>query len=180
MPGVEAAAFLEAKFRRDQYVSKIRIRVPAEALIAIPSDPVLPPVASRWCAPGAEDDAAVLDALLLEDPLQPFVGVRYHRRAFVSRLDPTLRITTDYHLRALMPGSFLDPAAGVPFLPVNLCVLELKYHWAMPLWLADLTRHFGLQIRRYSKYASAMERLYPHLTLRTVRMQDGAQRRRAG
>ena len=62
--------------------------------------------------------------------------------------------------------------SGPRVLPPDLSVVEIKFNWAMPLWLIEICREVGLNLRRYSKYASSLEYLYPNFAERQVRYQE--------
>ena len=120
------------------------------------------------------EDAALLQHLVERRPLFPFCLVSYYRRPMVCRIDPTLRATVDTGLRVSGPGAWRQSVweNGNIFLPPGLCVIEFKFHWAMPLWLLEIVREAGLILRRYSKYCAAMESLYPRLAVRGMRFRD--------
>ena len=42
----------------------------------------------------------------------------------------------------------------------------------MPHWLTSLAIASGLEMRRFSKYASALEAVYPSLTNRSLRLAE--------
>ncbi len=97
--------------------------------------------------------------------------VSYRRQAWVTRLDSGLRVTLDTNLRVAGPDAVWGATSerGLRFLPSHLAILELKFHWAAPLWLASLVRELRLVQRRYSKYCSALEALRPDIAEREVR-----------
>lgn len=168
--------YLEAKHRYNALIHKNRVPVStalAETLIEgqLLSTHILDDVDESH-----RESAAVLDHLIRRQPLQPFVTVSYHREPLVCRIDPSLRITIDTSLCASGPASFprFDAANARPVLPSDLAVLEIKFHWAMPLWLLEICRAQHLDLRRYSKYCSGMERLYPYLARRNVRLRSAS------
>ena len=100
------------------------------------------------------EEAVILEGLIHREPLFPVCVVAYFRRPFVSRVDPTLRVTFDHRLEVGGPLTFPMSATerGRTVLPRDLCVVEIKFHWAMPLWILEICRELGLLQRRYSKY----------------------------
>ena len=173
--GAPRASFLEVKHRAGPLIFKDRVALPGAAVEELveggpfaPDLAALSPIATGApVAPGR----ARLERILASEARTPACTVGYRRVAYMTRLDPSLRLTVDVDLRAAGPSAMLRPAAdgGVLFLPAELCVLELKFHWATPPWLVSLFRAHGLVQRRYSKYASAMEALYPGGAHREVR-----------
>lgn len=163
----EFPAFLEAKHRINNRVHKDRVRIPGEEV------PGMCRVASLLGLPPLTEDSpqvAELERLIQEAPVFPQCWLSYTREPLVSRLDPTLRVTFDTDLRVHGPGAperkGID--AGTLFLPRHLCIVEVKFHWAMPIWMIDLCCSSGLRLRRYSKYCSAIETLHPWLARREV------------
>ena len=163
--------FLEAKHRYNALIHKNRVRVSTNLAETLIEGQLLGTNILDDVDENHRDSAAALDHLIRRQPLQPFVTVSYHREPLVCRIDPSLRITIDTSLRATAPASFprFDANNGCTVLPSDLAVLEIKFHWAMPLWLLEICRAQHLDLRRYSKYCSAMELLYPYLARRNVR-----------
>ncbi|MCP4502348.1 MAG: VTC domain-containing protein [Deltaproteobacteria bacterium] len=89
----------------------------------------------------------------------------YGRQAWATRLNSGLRVTLDTRRRTRRATS----ERGLRFLPSHLAILELKFHWAAPFWLASLVREIRLVQRRYSKYCSALKALRPDIAEREVR-----------
>lgn len=166
----DTAWFLEAKHRVDQQLAKSRVRLTGDQA-ASRLEGTLKSGLLGSVAPQQAENAAVIDGLVGRAPLEPQCIVSYHRQAWVSRTDPSLRVTFDTRLRVLAPALWSEAGAGngALFLPADLCVLEIKFHWAIPLWIQDACQSVGLLQRRYSKYCSALERLRPEIALRSVR-----------
>ncbi len=173
-PGQEGPQkrFVEIKHRNDVMIHKDRVTLMSDVLWPPPNGDTLAKLVLDHTAPHELHKAAEVARHILARPLVPACRVRYYRRAFGSPINPTLRITVDTSLRASGPSVGDEPGAGLLFLPPALCVLELKYHYAIPLWLRDAARHLALDSRRYSKYCSAVERLYPGVGTRAVRLAD--------
>jgi len=175
-PEAGPTSFLEAKHREDQRLGKTRVRLDDSTRMTLLDTPVLSPASLSPVDAEQQESAVVLRSLIGQAPLHPTCVVSYHREPHICRLDPTLRVTFDTGLRVLAPHAAAEAAIddGDLFLPPELCVVEIKFHWAMPLWILEVTREIGLGLRRYSKYCSALERLHPNLTARSLRFQDSA------
>lgn len=98
------------------------------------------------------------------------VGIHYDRAVFTSRVNPELRITIDSNLMAFptLSTTRKDPATYSRFLPDNQCILECKFPVAMPLFLIESIRELGIKVRRYSKYCSGLENVFPNLAERCL------------
>ena len=119
-------------------------------------------------------EATTIERITSPMPLFPSCLVSYYRQPLLCRIDPKLRVTFDSQLRVLGTKSFsqTNKANGNTVLPHNLSVVEIKFNWAMPLWLLEISREIGLNLRRYSKYASSLEKGLPEFTDRNVRYQE--------
>lgn len=101
--------------------------------------------------------------------VSPSVVVRYVREAYGSDIDAYGRVTLDRCLSCHLPqGYSLYPGLG-EWLPLDdsvsmdsewfqggAAILELKFENRAPLWMFDLVQHFGLQLRGFSKYSTAV------------------------
>lgn len=87
--------------------------------------------------------------------LLPVITVRYRRDAFVHPETDT-RLTFDTHVEALPPTVshlFDDSGAGIPALPLNTVVMEVKYGEYLPAFVRKLCADCcGMQLS-VSKYA---------------------------
>ena len=166
----DKTVFLEAKHRTGPLIQKNRLALPGTILPELAEGPLN----ASLFADSASHAAQRLSRLVTERVVYPTCRISYRRRAWVTRVDPSLRVTIDTNLRVAGPGAFLRVAGdnGNLFLPQQLCVIELKFHWAMPLWLLSICREVGLQVRRYSKYCSGLERLLPNVAYRDVVFQE--------
>lgn len=182
-----ATAFFEIKRRHDFLVSKDRLP------LMLPTDDrswIRPVVLrhllklSREHDPAAREEAIVLDAW---HNLQPTAVVSYDREAYVSRIDPELRITVDRALRGIWNPRTLKPRAPLrqcgihPTLPRLMAygshnsagpsplranewvVVELKFASAIPRWLHQTIMTMNLERLAYSKYAFVVRALRPNL-----------------
>lgn len=169
------AAFLEVKHRHDNLIHKERLRVPGDILPAAGDGRIN--LLDLWdrIPEKARADAETIHELVTRRPLHPVCIVSYYREPLVSRLDPTLRVTVDTSLRVQPPGAWNRASLlnGNLFLPPEMCVVEVKFHWAMPVWLVDICRESGLNLRRYSKYCAAIEQRFPQVGVRRVSIGPG-------
>lgn len=164
-------AFLEVKHRSKDSVYKTRVAIPIEAF------------------PSALQDLRVVNQLGLEDSerrkVEDFVGrclklqvepacvVRYEREPWVSTIEEYGRVTFDYRLSGALPVGWTLPIedddahwrpCDAPHrysLSESGVVLELKCTRAVPYWMTDLVRRFGLIRGGFSKYASVLESVGP-------------------
>ncbi|OGR59045.1 MAG: hypothetical protein A2X36_16740 [Elusimicrobia bacterium GWA2_69_24] len=165
----DSPVFLEVKRRVGDRIHKLRTRYthsrwPAGSLQA----PLHLPERRLQGVPSDRDPSGFVN----RRPLYPVCRVTYGRVAFVSRLKPSLRVTIDTNLRASGPAAYPGgrPEDGRVFLPSGIAVLEIKLPCAMPSWLAESCAGLGLEERRYSKYCSAVEALYPSIAFRSLQM----------
>lgn len=167
-PGADRPRFfLEVKRRRNILVLKDRLRLDADDV-----DGVLGGGALTLTGDLADRAPAPLLTELGRAPLFPVVVVGYRRQALVWPEVPRVRVTVDEATRASTPETFPSPGLddGRSFLREPLVVLELKFDHAIPLFLHDAARACGLLERRFSKYASALEALWPSGTERGPRV----------
>jgi len=168
--------YVEAKHRMDQLLFKNRVKIPGDYLETIQDDQLLNLRLRDIVDSKQLEDAVLLDSLIGQRPLLPMAIVSYYREAYVCRINPAMRITFDSNLRTAGPTAIYKRTSdnGNLFLPDELSIVEIKFHWAMPLWLLAICREVGLLQRRYSKYCSAIETLYPDLSARAMRFQTRA------
>tara|TARA_B100000686_G_C16707641_1_gene927278 strand:- start:593 stop:1363 length:771 start_codon:yes stop_codon:yes gene_type:complete len=119
-------------------------------------------------------EAATIERLTSQKSFFPICIVSYFRQPLLCRFNPRLRVTFDTNLRTLGPKSYNQTVSenGSRVLPLDLCVVEIKFNWAMPLWMIEICREVGLDLRRYSKYAASLENLYPQFAERQLRFQE--------
>ena len=90
-------------------------------------------------------------------PLSPALIVSYLRHAWTGVEDEDLRVTFDHYLTAHPADDYLSPGqgAGLPFLPPDQIVLEIKFNRNLPRWLQQRLIQHRLRPVRYSKYVEA-------------------------
>ena len=87
---------------------------------------------------------------------QPAMLVAYERDAYFDADNPNLRITFDMNCRARDTNCRLDAGHhGIPLLPPEEIIMEIKTDGAMPLWLAQALSMCGILPARFSKYGTA-------------------------
>ena len=91
--------------------------------------------------------------------LRPVSIVRYDRQAFIgSAYDPGLRVTYDTSLTfQAHPLHLHEAPQGLPMMPANQVVMEIKVNERIPSWLTDLIADHNLQLERVSKYCRSIE-----------------------
>ena len=88
--------------------------------------------------------------------LKPKMFIAYDRTAFYSKTDENLRLTFDKNVRfrteqlELAAGSF-----GEVILSPELCIMEIKALYAMPLWLTEALAKLNIYPGSFSKYGTA-------------------------
>jgi hypothetical protein len=149
-------------------ISKIRVAVPQEAY----PDVLLSPR-------GLEIARTERDRRHLEEFIrrmrtwgaEPICVVKYAREAFVSEVDDYGRVTFDFELCGRRAAGWHVPMhepgwrpvdGGIRFgLPFSGVILELKCTTAVPLWMSDIVRRFGLIRTGFSKFCTVMESTVP-------------------
>ncbi len=144
--------YLEVKQRVDRTQQKRRLRLSAadarEQLLSssgmAAADPVLQEV---WL-------------LCQRHRLAPRCAIRYRRRAFLGRYEPTLRVNFDNRIQYRMTGfDLVTPFdAGRAVIDPRTTVMEVKFTGRVPLWLTKTIGRLGLPMVRMSKYCSAVDR----------------------
>ncbi len=91
--------------------------------------------------------------------LRPAAVIACNRDAWFCREDPGLRVTVDRDL-SFRDWAFdlNDPSPGLPLLPADRRLVEIKASGAFPLWLVRLLNGSGAERTRFSKYGTAYRR----------------------
>lgn len=96
----------------------------------------------------------------------PSMLVRYKREAYVSEVDDYARVTFDRCMLGHLPEGYrldVDPSSWIPLDDIiatevpGSAVLEIKFAGRAPLWMFDLVQRFGLHLRGFSKYSTAVQ-----------------------
>lgn len=154
---IPASAFIEVKHKLDGVTVKRRVAVNLDELEqltagVIPQRPDASPTDERVLAEIAD--------LVNEQGSQPVVQIRYHRFAFDSGPEGTIRITFDvdplcrFKREALTPD---DPDFDLPLIEPGASLMEVKTIGPVPFWFRNLIGEFKLVPRGFSKYATALE-----------------------
>jgi hypothetical protein len=157
--GIPASAFIEVKHKLDGVTVKRRVPVELDELGYLSSGR-LP--AHKGGSPSAIDQRvmAEIDDLVNVRGSRPVVQIRYHRYAFDSGPEGTIRITFDidprcrFRLVPLTPG---DPDFELPLLEEGSEIMEVKTIGPVPYWFRNLIGEYNLVPRGFSKYAAALE-----------------------
>lgn len=160
--------FFEVKRRINDVISKSRGRASRAQWAGLLADPA----AAIPAEIVGKERAAVERFLTLARTLhlRPYTLVRYRREPYFSRIDDYARVTFDTEIRAQAMDrlSFeptplgwraLDDAVTQRTL-ASLVVLELKFTSAVPRWLVEVVRRFGLQRASFSKYGTSIRAFY--------------------
>lgn len=117
--------------------------------------------------PAGIDDAGDVDVaqevvfLVRGLSLQPTCVVGYQRQAFVgSTYEAGLRVTFDHNMWGAVASNGLDFGHTRHALASqSTVIMEVKANDAVPLWLANLLARHQCDLRRYSKYCAATQKL---------------------
>jgi SPX domain protein involved in polyphosphate accumulation len=164
--GIATAMFLEIKEKHKQHVSKKRLHLRDQSILAeydghkgmqhadIPLVNVLA---------NLKDSAEVREFTYLAKRLElvPVLLNRYIRKALVANHDHDLRITLDTRITAGGKSLPMYDAQSEKFLVhPDKGVLEIKTNQGIPLWLHSILQRLELTQTRYSKYCLGVDALY--------------------
>ncbi|MBQ6431130.1 MAG: polyphosphate polymerase domain-containing protein [Oscillospiraceae bacterium] len=146
VPGARDNVFVEIKKKFDGVVYKRRVTMPMR-------------YAAEWLDGAAANDGSQIgreiDWFLRIYRPEPKVMIAYDREAYAAVNGGELRITFDTALRARendLDLRFGDH--GVPLLPDDRIVMEIKIPGAAPLWLSKLLSENRIFSTRFSKYGT--------------------------
>lgn len=146
VPGSRDPVFVEVKKKFQHVVYKRRVTVEMRT-------------AERWLSGAQHGDGGQIsreiDWFLRFYQPEPKVFLAYDREAYASADGGDLRITFDTALR--VRSNDLDLRFGdhgVPLLPDDLYLMEIKIPGAAPLWLARLLSKHGVYPTSFSKYGT--------------------------
>ena len=156
---IPASAFIEVKHKLDGVTVKRRVPVELDELGYLSSGR-LP--AHKGGNPTATDQRvmAEINDLVNARGSRPVVQIRYHRYAFDSGPEGTIRITFDVDPRCrfrLVPLTPDDPDFELPLLEPGSEIMEVKTIGPVPYWFRNLIGEYNLVPRGFSKYAAALE-----------------------
>jgi len=150
----DTSVFLEIKQRIDRVTQKRRAILPYSEALRLCNDRQIPDY--------APNDKAVIEEIyvfLWQYNLRPASIVRYDRQAFIGTdYDIGLRVTFDTSLSfQCHPLHLHEQPSGLPMLPANLVVMEIKVNERIPYWLTEMIAAHNLQLVRISKYCRSIE-----------------------
>lgn len=150
--------FAEIKQRVDRTLQKRRVRLPREdaerilrgsGSLSLSDDQLANPVAQE------------VEAFARQYLLQPVVAITYRRYALIGSETSDLRITFDRRVQYSTSELTMSPLVrGKDLLDPRVAIMEVKYNGRVPRWLSKLVSREGLQLRRLSKYCSAIDRVH--------------------
>jgi hypothetical protein len=154
-----APIYLEIKGRHNNLVYKTRIPVDMSGvdLTALSDDALSAAIIE--CAPYSP----IIEQFKydrIRKSIAPVALIDYQRRPYISKYDPTFRITFDEELTAtstggIYTGSHTTPRRIVP----GYTVLEVKFRYHMPSWFHRIIQTHELRRVSISKICSGMEAL---------------------
>jgi hypothetical protein len=146
--------FVEIKQRVDRVTQKRRAILPYGQALRLCNDRQIPD-----CAPEDKTFIEEVYVFLWQYNLRPASLVRYARQAFVgTEYDAGLRVTFDTSLSFQShPLHLHEGPSGLPMLPENLVVMEIKVNERIPSWLTGMIAAHNLQLNRVSKYCRSIE-----------------------
>jgi len=150
----ETPVFLEIKQRFDRVTQKRRAVLPYRDALRLCNDREIPDH-------GPDDQALIEEiyAFLWQYNLRPASIVRYDRQAFAgTECDVGLRVTFDTSLSFRADQLRLhEQSSGLPMLPANLVVMEIKVNERIPYWLTEMIAAHNLELVGMSKYCRSIE-----------------------
>jgi hypothetical protein len=150
----ETPVFVEIKQRVDRVTQKRRAILPYAEALHLCNDRQIPD--------HTPEEKAIVEeifAFVWQYNLRPASLVRYTRQAFVgTEYDIGLRVTFDTALAfQSYPLHLHERPSGLPMLPANLVVMEIKVNERIPAWLTEMIAAHNLQMVRVSKYCRSVE-----------------------
>ena len=151
--GADDTVFAEIKKKYDHVVYKRRLPLAEADAMAW--------LTGRRPSPVNTQIAREIDYFLsFYGPLRPTVFLSYEREAFVSREDSGLRLTLDRKVLVETAAlSLTHPPCGIPLLPGDKVLMEVKCGGGMPLWLTRALSAERIYKTSFSKYGTAYSRI---------------------
>lgn len=148
-------AFAEIKQRVNKTVQKRRLSLPLDEALALCAGDEPP----DFPDPADLEVALEIQYLALSLDMAPVCVVSYLRQAFQGgTYEAGLRITFDVNLKSRIHDLGVHRSDGDrPFLPRDLCVMEIKVNERIPLWLTSLLGAYECVLTRVSKYCLGLQ-----------------------
>lgn len=146
--GKDAPVFVELKKKYRAVVYKRRI--------ALPQRQALGCVAGTAPWPESQIGAELAYAADFYKTLRPAVFLSYERDSFRGVADEEFRVTFDREIRYRRDQLTLDSdTAGIPILPPDQVLMEVKVAGGLPLWMARVLSEQNIFKTSFSKYGTA-------------------------
>jgi hypothetical protein len=156
---IPPSAFIEVKHKNDGNTVKRRVSCDIEDLPHFSGGNIPDHIETS----GRIDERVIdeLEDLVVTQGNRPVVQIRYHRYAYDSGPQGTIRITFDldphcrFLLKPLRPNC---PDFDLPLLDEGAAIMEVKTIGPVPYWFRRLVGRHNLVPRSFSKYAAALEK----------------------
>ncbi len=150
----ETPIFVEIKQRVDRVTQKRRAKLLYGEALRLCNDRQIPE--------HDPEDKAVIEEIyvyLWQYNLRPVSLVRYDRQAFIgTAYNLGLRVTFDTALTfQVHPLHLHEAPEGLPMMPFNKVVMEVKVNERIPSWLTEMIADHNLRLERLSKYCRSIE-----------------------
>ena len=158
----DSDAFLEIKRKFMLPLSKYRAQVKYNELAKLFAKGDL----QKFISENSKDDSREQENIrrffyyIYKNNLKPTALVVFEREPYDCKLDESVRITFDKHLRS-HPFPALDEIYSedglVETFPGNF-VMEVKFSFTFPFWMKPIISRFNLRTEAISKYTSSIEK----------------------
>ncbi len=153
----EYPRFFEIKRRINRVIMKSRARVTDKDVPTLLKGRSLPPQ-------GYSTDVEALNQFQMYVAAihaGPIILIRYLRQAFEGTTEDRVRVTFDRELYYKVTDEPYVRLSGPGWqrndLTTGYTILEIKFNGRYPAWLNRLVRHFNLEARAISKYATSIQ-----------------------
>ncbi len=159
-------AFMEIKHRVNQGVYKERVRLTDEGAETILSNGKSLQSIDEYVQENNGQDLATINEVKRAASQPGFSAIHvitYLREAWLGRVDRRFRLTFDSACQVLNPTEFLavESSLGQGIASNGTIVMEIKFDHSVPRWMRSVAATEGLQLRRFSKYATGVDVAYP-------------------
>ncbi len=149
----DAPVFVELKKKYRSVVYKRRISMPQREALACIRD------GHPW--PQSQIGRELAYAAGFYTDLQPVVFLSYERDSYRGRQQEEFRVTFDSAIRYREDRLTLDSdTQGIPVLPENMVLMELKAAGAVPLWMSRILSGLGIYQTSFSKYGTVYQTIF--------------------